>query len=115
MSQAAEALARLADCFDRAAGDETVPLSQRLEFAKKANWLHILARLATTRWGRCEDLALGLTRLATSLPSDAQLSPFKLDLLLRHYDRHAQDGQQQAQTTRACLTDKQRAPAEASA
>lgn len=93
MSQAVEHHSRLADCFDQAAGDETVPLNQRMEFARKANWLRILARLAATGSGRCKEPAPGLTALAASLSPDAQLSSFKLDLLLRHYGREAQKPQ----------------------
>ena len=85
---------RLADCFDKAAGDETLPLNQRIEFIKKANWLRILARLAATGAGTCKEPPSELTALAESLSPDAQLSSFKLNLLLRHYER-----QERRQTT----------------
>jgi hypothetical protein len=91
---------RLAECFDKAAGDETLPLNQRIEFTKKANWLRILARLATTGAGTCKEPPSELTALAVSLSPDAQLSSFKLNLLLRHYERHAQERQRQT-TARA--------------
>ena len=87
---------RLADCFDNAAGDETVPLNQRIEFTKKANWLRILARLAATGAGGFKEAPPELTLLAASLSVDGQLSSFKLNLLLSHYDRHAQERQRQA-------------------
>ena len=111
MSRSAEDLSRLADCFDKAAGDETVPPNQRMEFARKANWLRVLARLAATGARRCEGLAPALTALAASLRPDAQLSSFKLDLLLRHYDRHAQEGHLGKQTRRK-LRDTERGSAE---
>jgi hypothetical protein len=78
---AAERLSFLATSFDRAAGDETVPLHQRVEFARRANWLRIDARL--TQMGS-EGLAAGMTA-AVSRPVGALLSSFKLALLLRHY------------------------------
>ena len=78
---AAERLSFLAMSFDRAAGDETVPLHQRVAFARRANWLRIDARL--TQIGS-EGLAAGMIA-AASRPLDALLSSFKLALLLRHY------------------------------
>ena len=78
---AAERLSFLAMSFDRAAGDETVPLHQRVEFARRANWLRIDARLTQMGNG---GLATGMIA-AASRPFDALLSSFKLDLLLRHY------------------------------
>jgi hypothetical protein len=78
---AAEPLSFLAMSFDRAAGDETVPLHQRVEFARRANWLRIDARL--TQMGS-EGLATGMIA-AASRPLDALSSSFKLALLLRHY------------------------------
>ena len=78
---AVERLSFLAMSFDRAAGDETVPLHQRVEFARRANWLRIDARLTQMGSG---GLARG-TIAAASRPFDALLSSFKLDLLLRHY------------------------------
>ena len=36
---------RLATSFEKAAGDETLPLCQRIEFVRKANWLRVVARL----------------------------------------------------------------------
>jgi hypothetical protein len=78
---AAERLSFLATSFDRAADDETVPIHQRVEFARRANWLRIDARL--TEMGS-EGLATGMIA-AASRPVDALLSSFKLALLLRHY------------------------------
>ena len=78
---AAKRLSFLATSFDRAASDETVPLHQRAEFARRANWLRIDARL--TQMGS-EVLATGMIA-AASRPLDALLSSFKLNLLLRHY------------------------------
>ena len=78
---AAKRLSFLATSFDRAADDETVPLHQRVEFARRANWLRIDARL--TKMGS-EGPATGMIA-AASRPLDALLSSFKLDLLLRHY------------------------------
>ena len=78
---AAKRLSFLATSFDRAAGDETVPLHQRVEFARRANWLRIDARL--TQMGS-EGPATGMIA-AASRPLDVVLSSFKLDLLLRHY------------------------------
>jgi len=100
MGQELEHQSRLAICFENAANDETLPLDQRVEFARKANWLRILARLASTEPVRCQKAAPELTALAAALPPDAQLSSFKLDLLLRHYARggdahprlHREDG-----------------------
>jgi hypothetical protein len=87
---AVERLSFLAMSFDKAAGDETVPLHQRVEFARRANWLRIVARL--TQVGS-EGLAAGMIA-AASRPPDALLSSFKLDLLLRHYGTQTQQGQQ---------------------
>ena len=86
---AAERLSFLAMSFERAADDETVPLDQRAEFARRANCLRIDARL--TEMGSA-GLATGMID-ATSRPVDvllssfklALLSSFKLALLLRHY------------------------------
>jgi hypothetical protein len=78
---AAKQLSFLATSFDRAAGDDTVPLRLRVEFARKANWLRIDARL---RQMGSEGLATGMIA-AASRPHDALLSSFKLELLLRHF------------------------------
>ena len=77
----AERLSFLAMSFDSAAGDDTLPLHRRVEFARRANWLRIDARLTQT--GN-EGLATGMIA-AASRPLDALLSSFKLELLLRHY------------------------------
>jgi len=86
MGQELEHRSRLAICFENAANDETLPLDQRVEFARKANWLRVVARLGAKEPERCHETSLELTALAASLPPDARLSSFKLDLLLRHYD-----------------------------
>ena len=86
MSQAGEHHSHLAISFDKAANDEAVPLDRRVEFARRANWLRVLARLAAKEPGRYQQTAAALTALAASVPPDGQLSSFKLDLLLRHYD-----------------------------
>jgi hypothetical protein len=91
---AAERLSFLAMSFDRAAGDETVPLHQRLEFARRANWLRIDARL--TQMGS-EGLVTDMIA-AASRPLDALLSSFKLDLLLRHYRTQTNNVSQRRKT-----------------
>ena len=91
MSQAGEYHSHLAMSFDKAANDEAVPLDRRMEFARRANWLRVLARLAAKEPGRYEQTAAALTALAASVPPDGQVSSFKLDLLLRHYDPRVQE------------------------
>jgi hypothetical protein len=81
MGQALEHRSRLAICFENAADDETLPLHQRAEFARKANWLRVIARLAAKEPAQCQEIAPELTALAKSLPTDARLSSFKVDLL----------------------------------
>ena len=90
MSQAGEHHSHLAIRFDKAANDEAVPLDLRVGFARRANWLRVLARLAAKESGRYEQTAAALTALAACAPPDGQLSSFKLDLLLRHYDPQVQ-------------------------
>ena len=90
MSQTGEHHSRLAISFDKAANDEAVPLDRRVGFARRANWLRVLARLAAKEPGQYQQTEAALTALAASVPSDGQLSSFKLDLLLRHYDPQVQ-------------------------
>ena len=92
MGQALEHRSRLAICFENAANDENLPLDQRVQFARKANWLRVVVRLAAKEPARCQETAPELTALAASLPTDAPLSSFKLDLLLRHYDGRGSGG-----------------------
>ena len=55
MSQAGEHHSHLAIRFDKAANDQAVPLDLRVGFARRANWLRVLARLAAKELGRYED------------------------------------------------------------
>jgi len=86
MGQTAETHCRLAASFDNAAGDETAPPSQRMEFVRKANWLRIRARLAAKGCEPREGAEQEMNAVLECLSADAPLSSFKLNLLLRHYD-----------------------------
>jgi len=68
-----------------------------VEFARKANWFRILARLAAQ--AGCQATA-PVAKASAACSPDARLSSFKLDLLLRHYGFQAQE-QRQDSTKRA--------------
>ena len=91
MRQTLEQHSLLAASLDKAAGDQTVPLDQRVEFARWANWFRILGRLAAKAPAGHPGRVLETNAPAARLPPSSHLSSFKRDLLLRHYGCHARE------------------------